>query len=204
MSAPRPILFSDEGCPFAHRVLAMLDHLGVDVDHREAPPHQRPAGLARYSPSLRVPLFVHGNLVVGESAILLDHLAEEHGLPRAWPAPLRDRTVQRQAMALAEAAIVPVLFKGDEAVPSARLAECIDVLERALAGTPAAPSVPAFHLAPIWLRLRWWRPEGVATRGILARPALAEWLDRVAAIPAVARTARGQHLPRGSLGAAPA
>ena len=41
-----PVLFADRGCPFAHRVRALLDHLTVVHDVVESPPGERPLGSA--------------------------------------------------------------------------------------------------------------------------------------------------------------
>jgi glutathione S-transferase len=185
----RPLLFTDHGCAFAHRVLALLDGLEVELDHEEAPPHERPPGLARYSTSGRVPLLVHGDLVIGESTVMLEHLAEFYGFTAAWPRSLTARTRQRHAMAFADAALTPRLFNPGE--PSARLDECLDTLGAVVRDARPEPSLLAFHLAPVALRLRLWRPGSAATRGIQARPALAAWLEAAAALDSVARTARG-------------
>ena len=46
--------------PFAHRVLTLLDHLGIAFDQRQSEVGDKPEGLADYSRSGRIPLLVHG------------------------------------------------------------------------------------------------------------------------------------------------
>lgn len=120
----------------------------------------------------------------------VEYLAEAHGFAEAYPAAVQQRARQRHAMALIDGVLVPNVFR--EAVESAkdeaRLAECLSAIEE-VATTAPAPSLLAFHVAPMWLRLQWWQPEGAATRAIRARPYLAAWLDAAAALSSVGRTA---------------
>ena len=178
-------MFSDRGCPFAHRVYALLDHLGVTPKREIVPLGKSTPGLARHSRSGRVPLLVHGPVTIGESRVMLEYLAEAHGL-EPYPLDLVTRTLQRHAMALLDATLTPTLISGvgpsDE-----RLAECLDVFEAVMVERPVA-SVLAFHFAPMWLRFQWWRPTGAVTRAISGRPRVLSWLDEAAALPSVTRT----------------
>jgi glutathione S-transferase len=184
----RPRLFADRGCPFSHRVLALFAHLGVAHDLTEAAPGETPEGLLRLSPSGRVPMLVHGDLVIGESRVMLEHVAEVYGFDDAWPRDLAPRTRVREAMAMMDAYVAPQLFRDDLAEDDRRLAEYVRVFE-ALAAEPPVPSLVTFHFAPIWMRFKWWHPNGGVTRAIAGRPLLATWLDRAAGIDAIARTA---------------
>jgi glutathione S-transferase len=186
-SPARPLVLADRGCPFAHRVFALLAHLGVEVDCREVPAGQQPDGLVELSPSGRVPLLVHGAVVIGESRVMLEHLAEVYGFESSYPRDLDRRTLHRHAMAVMDGIVAPRLFRADAAA-DARLSECLDAFEH-LALEPPEPCLLTFHLAPLWLRFQWWRPEGAVTQAIRARRTLAAWLDGAAALAAVARTA---------------
>ena len=92
------ILFSDRSCPYAHRVLALALHLGIALERREAPVGDTPDGLQGYSAAHSLPLFVEGPLVLSESRVMLEHLAEAVGFVDAWPDDLAARTRHRQAM----------------------------------------------------------------------------------------------------------
>ena len=188
-SLPRPVIFSDRGCPFAHRVLALLDHLGVVADSIEAPLGQLPEGVTRLSPSGRVPLLVHGLVTIGESRVMLDHLAEAYAFESAYPRALVERTLQRHAMALMDSFVAPSLIRDDVMLDETRLRECLDVFEGVVGLMPPAACLFTFHFAPVWLRLQWWRPDGTITRAIRSRPKLEEWLDAAAKLAAVVRTA---------------
>lgn len=184
----RPLLFSDRGCPFAHRVLALLHHLGVPHDVKEAAVGELPEGLARFSPSARIPLLVHGTIVIGESRVMLEHLAEAYAFQDAYPRAQTERTEARHAMALLDVFIAPTLTRLELRVGDARLAECLDVFERVALPTPPSPSLLAFHFAPVWQRLSWWHPDGLVTSAIHRRPALASWLGEAAGLEAIVRT----------------
>lgn len=191
MNAARPLLLADERCPYAHRVRALLDHLGVEHDLTEAPRGSLPEGIDRWSPSGRIPLLVHGAVVISESRVMLEHIAEAFGYSAALPRELTLRTEHRQAMALMDGTLVPRLAGSAPPLHPARLDECARVLEATVCGTPVTPCLLAFHLAPLWLRFQWWRPEGAITRALRARTELSGWLDEAAALPAVVRTAPG-------------
>lgn len=183
----KPLLLADRGCPFAHRVRALLDHLGVACSLVEAPPGERPAALAEWSPSGRLPFLVDGDLAIGESRVMLEHLADAHAFAAAYPSALAERTLHREAMTLVDAYLVPALF-ADPPLAAARLTECVDRLEAVTTITALDPSLLVFHLAPIWLRLQWWKPNGTVTTAIRARPQLVSWLDAAAATPSIVRT----------------
>ncbi|MCO4762067.1 MAG: glutathione S-transferase [Myxococcales bacterium] len=181
------IVFSDRGCPYAHRVLALLAHLGVPFDHRQAMLGDKPPGIERYSARGSIPLLVDGELVLTESRVILSYLAEAYDFEGAFPGHLAHRTRHRLAMALVDDWLAPALF-GQRDVPGARAREVLDALQQATV-TPPHPSLLAFHVAPIWLRYRRLRPTSEITRAIEARTALCGWLDAVAALPAIERTA---------------
>ncbi|TNF28732.1 MAG: glutathione S-transferase family protein, partial [Deltaproteobacteria bacterium] len=183
--APRPhgsipVLFSDRGCPFAHRVLALFEHLGCPVERRESLVGDRPEGLERYSASGRIPLLVHGELVLTESRVILEYLTERYGFADALPRDLGDRALHRHAMVVADEHLVPRLTGKASGDDERRLADALDALEAATATAPPRPSLLALHLGPLWLAFGSWQPYGAVTRAIEARPQLREWLDGAA------------------------
>jgi glutathione S-transferase len=182
-----PILFCDRGCPFAHRVLSLFEHLAVAFDRREVPLGDKPEGLARYSSSGGVPLLVHGDLVLTESRVMLDYLAERYAFVDAYPSDLDTRTRQRHAMAVADNYLAPRL-SGVRVGPDARLPDVLTALQAATTSRPR-PSLLSMHLAPIWRAFRQWRPDGEITRAIQARPALRRWLDEASELGCVVRAA---------------
>jgi len=168
-------------------VLALLDHLDVPCESKQAPVGQLPDGLEHWSPSGRVPLLVHGAVVIGESRVMLEYLSEAYEFEAAYPAGLRERTRHRYAMALMDGFLAPALATAG-ALDVARLGECLDVIEDAALAAPDVPCLLTMHLAPLWLRFQWWRPEWDVTRAIRERPKLAAWLDAAASSAAIVRT----------------
>lgn len=182
------ILFCDRGCPFAHRVLALFEHLGHPFDRREVAVGSKPEGLEHYSASERLPLLVQGELVITESRVMLEHFAEHYGFTNAYPRDLATRTLHRHAMAVVDDYLVPLLMKritGDDR----RLGDALAAIEAATATTRPLPCLLAIHLAPVWNAFRAWYPDEATTRAIQARPSLRRWLDKALALDCIARTA---------------
>ncbi|MEJ2347042.1 MAG: glutathione S-transferase N-terminal domain-containing protein [Gammaproteobacteria bacterium] len=182
------ILFSDRGCAFAHRVLALLDHLERSADLRESLVGETPAGLYQYSSSGQLPLLVHGDLVLMESRVMLEHLAEYCELEESYPADLGARSRHRHAMAVVDGVLVPLLF-GRTDVDTRRLNDVLRVLEVAFATVAPRACLLAFHVAPIWLRFRLWQPAHTVTYAIQARANLCGWLDAAVQLVSLRRTA---------------
>lgn len=189
-TGPRPILFFDRGCPFSWRVLATASHLGVALDARSCRLGDKPEGIERHSPSRRVPLFVHGEVVLAESRVMIEYLAELHGLAGALPDSIAGRARHRHAMAVVDGEIAPFLFARQLGPRGgARLEEALDVVEDVAGRDLAPPSLFTLHAAPILLAFRAYRPDSPVTRAILARPRLRGWLDGSAELPCIAGTA---------------
>jgi glutathione S-transferase len=181
------MVFADRDCPYAHRIIAMLEHLGVAHDRHEVPIGQKPEGLHRWSPSGRIPVLVVGDVALGESRVVLEYLAEAHGYAGAFSGDLVQRTLEKHAMALVDGHVAPLLFRGGP-IAEARLAECLDLIADATRRAPRE-GVLAFHAAPVWQRFAWWRPESHVTLAVRARPHLHAWLEASVSLPAVVRTA---------------
>ncbi len=196
MSPRRPRLYADRGCPFAHRVLALLEHLNCEHVLIEAPVGDKPKGLAQHSPSERIPFLVHGDIAISESRVMLEYLAEHHDFRGAFPADLETRTLHRHAMALVDDFLAPLLFRAYTAADALRLTDTLDAIEDATGTVAPGPCLLAFHIAPIWLRFQWWHPEGPVTRAMAARTDLARWLDAANHLDSLSRTApdRATHL----------
>lgn len=183
------ILFSDRGCPFAHRVLALFDHLGCQPDLRESMFGEKPEGISQYSASGGVPLLVHGDLIFTESRVMLEHLAEVYEFEESYPEDLAARSLHRHAMAIVDDFLAPQLFARTD-VDALRLDDALRALEIATV-TVVAPQacLLVFHVAPIWLRFLLWHPTHAVTRAVQARDALCSWLDAAVQLGCLRRTA---------------
>jgi glutathione S-transferase len=184
------ILFADRGCPFAHRVLALLEHLGCPPDLRESMVGEKPDGVEQYSANGVIPLLVHDDLVLRESRVMLEHIAEHYAFVDAYPVDLVARSRHRQAMAVVDDFLAPLLFdRTDADVDGPRLGDALLTLEAATATGAPQPQLLAMHIAPIWLRFQLWHPAHAVTRAIEARPVLCGWLDAALQLDCLRRTA---------------
>lgn len=182
------ILFADRGCPFAHRVLALLEHLQAPLDLRESLVGEKPEGIHQYTTSGSIPLLVHGDLVLTESRVMLEHLAEHYSFADAYPADLKSRSRHRRAMAIVDDFLAPLLFgRTDARVDAARLEDALYAVEEVTTSV-ALPDLLTLHIAPIWLRFRMWHPTHVVTHAIESRISLCRWLDAAVQIDCLKRT----------------
>ena len=88
-------LYSFQLCPFAHRVRLALAEKGVAAELIEVDLKNKPASFARISPHGRVPLLLHGEVKLWESAIINEYLDEVFPDPPLMPASLPDRALAR-------------------------------------------------------------------------------------------------------------
>lgn len=180
-------VYSDFGCPFAHRVLAILTELGLEFEHHESEIGVHPKGLELHSPSGRLPILVHGDLVLGESVVILEYLADRFGFDAPFHRDSASRARQREVLAMVDVHLTPLVFTSGEPPDMARFEEFLDVLTRAILPGPAP--LLTFVLGPVWLRLRWKGDSADFMRSIRARPLLEDWLDAMADQKSVTDTA---------------
>jgi glutathione S-transferase len=95
MTEPMLQLYSFELCPFAHRVRLALAEKGVAAEPIEIDLKNKPASFVRISPHGRVPLLLHGEAKLWESAIINEYLDEVFPDPPLMPASLADRALAR-------------------------------------------------------------------------------------------------------------
>jgi glutathione S-transferase len=88
-------LYTFRLCPFAHRVRLALAEKGVASEAIEVDLKNKPAGFARISPFGKVPLLLHGEAKLWESAIINEYLDELLPDPPLMPASLSDRALAR-------------------------------------------------------------------------------------------------------------
>ena len=95
ITEPMLQLYSFQLCPFAHRVRLALAEKGVAAEPIEVDLKNKPASFARISPHGRVPLLLHGEVKLWESAIINEYLDEVFPDPPLMPASLPDRSLAR-------------------------------------------------------------------------------------------------------------
>jgi glutathione S-transferase len=82
-------------CPFAHRVRLALAEKGVAAEPIEIDLKNKPSSFARLSPYGRVPLLLHGEVRLWESAVINEYLNEVFPDPPLMPASPPDRALAR-------------------------------------------------------------------------------------------------------------
>src|SRR3954470_20501566 len=90
MTEPMLQLYSFELCPFAHRARLALSEKAVSAESIEIELKNKPAIFVPISPYGRVPLLLHGEAKLWESAIINEFLDEAFPDPPLFPASLAD------------------------------------------------------------------------------------------------------------------
>jgi glutathione S-transferase len=88
-------LYTFQLCPFAHRVRLALAEKGVAAEPIEIDLRNKPATFPQVSPHGRVPLLLHGEVKLWESAIINEYLDEAFPDPPLMPESLPDRALAR-------------------------------------------------------------------------------------------------------------
>ena len=88
-------LYSFQLFPFAHRVRLALAEKGVAAEPIEIDLKNKPASFARTSPYGKVPLLLHGEVKLWESAVINEYLDEVFPDPPLMPASHSDRALAR-------------------------------------------------------------------------------------------------------------
>ena len=161
----------------------MLAEKGVPYEPVEIDLDDRPAWIYEKNPTGRVPVLEDGELVLPESAVILEYLEERYPEPPLLPADAAERALVRLRVFRFDDALGDAYyaFRRGEGGAAERLARCLAALDRGLADWPLPYGLADVAYLPWLLRLR--DRMGV---DLAPYPALAEHLDRLAERPAVA------------------
>lgn len=88
-------LYTFELCPYAHRVRLALAEKGLAAEMLEVDLKSKPASFLRISPTGAVPLLVHGNVKLWESAVISEYVDETFPDPPLLPATPAERALAR-------------------------------------------------------------------------------------------------------------
>jgi len=183
-----PTLYTAERCPYAARARIVLAEKGLDYDAVEIDLDDRPAWLYEKNPLGRVPVYEEdGGFVLPESEVIMDYLEERYPEPALWPADPAERALGRLWLQRFDDRLGDAYYAVRRGAEGAReeLDAKLGELERVLEGQPYLTG-REYGLADIgyvpWL-LRATERLDVE---LAPFPALASWLERVAARPAVA------------------
>ena len=183
-----PTLYTAERCPYAARARIVLAEKGLDYDAVEIDLDDRPAWLYEKNPLGRVPVYEEdGGFVLPESEVIMDYLEERYPEPALWPADPAERALGRLWLQRFDDRLGDVYYAVRRGTEGAReeLDAKLGELDRVLEGQPYLTG-REYGLADTgyvpWL-LRATERLDVE---LAPFPALASWLERVAARPAVA------------------
>jgi glutathione S-transferase len=95
MTEPMIELYTFQLCPFAHRVRLALAEKGVAAKPIEIDLRNKPTTFARISPNGRIPVLLHGQVKLRESAIINEYLDEVFPDPPLMPESPPDRARAR-------------------------------------------------------------------------------------------------------------
>jgi glutathione S-transferase len=118
-------------CPFAHRSRLTLLEKGVPFEEIEIDLHNKPANFRDISPYGKVPVLVHGDLRVWESAIVNEYLEEVFPHPPLLPKDPIDRARARIWINFADTCLFATsgkLLYGRDSQPTALLQELTEHL----------------------------------------------------------------------------
>jgi glutathione S-transferase len=179
-----PTLYTAERCPYAARVRIVLAEKGLDYDAVEIDLDDRPAWLYEKNPLGKVPVYEEdGGLVLPESRVIMEYVEERYPEPPLWPPDPAERALARLWLERFDKRLSDAYYahrRGEgRADLDARLAE----LERALDAQPYL-SGREYGLADAGYVP--WILRAVERFEVELGPALANWLERLCARPAVA------------------
>jgi glutathione S-transferase len=182
------ILYTAERCPYAARVRIVLAEKGLDYEAVEVDLDDRPAWIYEKNPLGKVPVYEEDQgLVLPESEVIMEYLEERYPEPPLWPADPAERALARVWLERFDDRLGRAYYalrRGDEGARD-ELDRKLAELDVALEAQPYL-SGREYGLADIgyvpWLLRATERLEVE----LQPFPALAVWLEGVAARPAVA------------------
>ena len=195
-------LYSRGDCPFCWKVRLAMAELGSSVELVEVRLGEKHPDVVALNPGGTVPVLVDGGLVLGESAVIVEYLADIGGgglLPTNAAARAQARTVHAYSDSKVGAALRDIVFE-KRARPSgpwddARLAAaeaawlaCQSVLARWLGGRTYFAG-DAYSLAECALGPRFALAEHYGAAVDPAQRELCAWMARVRARPSWAAAA---------------
>ncbi len=182
-------LFSAAGCPYAHRSRALLTLLKAPFELREVDLANKPAELLALSPTQAVPLLEDDGLVLYESAVINEYLAERLAWRDAFSSSLSQRALERLAMKRFDDVVIPAAFASFsnpsslESKPLWR--KEVEFLSRTVKQS-RVESLLGLHVATHWMRVKLAFPENAVVQALGEH--VGEFLNAAAALPCVVAT----------------
>jgi len=179
-------LYDADRCPYCARVRIVLAEKGIEYETVEIDLDNRPAWIYEKNPLGKVPVLEEDTFILPESAVINEYLEERYPEPPLWPSDPGERSLGRLLVfrfdQLSKAYYA--LRRGEDGAGE-RLGSELAKLNAVLDARPFL-SGREYGLADIayvpWI-LRARDRMGVELDSF---PALADWVERLAARPAIA------------------
>lgn len=202
----RLILHSYRRCPFAIRVRMTLEEKGLPYTVVEESLREPSPELLRLHPEGKVPLLVHGDFPLFESAVITEYLEEAFPEVALMPEGPRERAELRLLTFWCNHLFKPDLdlykYRFDElkeegkAALVAKIKGHLEKLSRALEGWPFLLggdfTLADIHIFPFIRQLTKARPDFATT---FEAPLVLEWLERITSRPSFARVMEKKQAP---------
>jgi glutathione S-transferase len=179
-------LYDADRCPYCARVRIVLGEKGIEYEPVQIDLDDRPSWIYEKNPLGRVPVLEEDAFVLPESAVINEYLEERYPEPALWPADAAERSLARLLVFRFDQLSRPyyALRRGEEGARErldAELAKLNAVLE-------AQPFLTGRDYGLTDIAYVPWLVRARDRMGVdLGRfPALAGWLERLAARPAIA------------------
>jgi glutathione S-transferase len=179
-------LYDADRCPYCARVRIVLGEKGIEYEPVQIDLDDRPSWIYAKNPLGRVPVLEEDAFVLPESAVINEYLEERYPEPALWPADAAERSLARLLVFRFDQLSRPyyALRRGEDGARErldAELAKLNAVLE-------AQPFLTGRDYGLTDIAYVPWLVRARDRMGVdLGRfPALAGWLERLAARPAIA------------------
>jgi glutathione S-transferase len=179
-----PTLYTAERCPYAARARITLAEKGIAYDAVEIDLGDRPAWLYEKNPLGKVPVYEEDEgLVLPESEVIMEYLEERYPEPALWPSDPAERALARLWLQRFDDRLGDAYYAARRGEGGEQLDAKLAGLDRALEGQPWLTGLE-YGLADIGYVP--WILRGLERFELELPPAVADWLERASARPAVA------------------
>jgi glutathione S-transferase len=180
-----PTLYTAERCPYAARARIALAEKGIAYDAVEIDLDDRPALIYEKNVLGRVPVYEEDEgLVLPESEVIMEYLEQRYPEPALWPADAAERALARLLVHRFDEHLGSAYYAARRGDGQEQLDARLDALDGLLEAQPWLTG-REYGLADI--AYVPWILRGLERFALELGPALADWLERCSARPAIAQ-----------------
>jgi glutathione S-transferase len=178
-----PTLYTAERCPYAARARIALAEKGIAYDAVEIDLDDRPALIYEKNVLGRVPVYEEDEgLVLPESEVIMEYLEQRYPEPALWPADAAERALARLLVHRFDGHLGSAYYAARRGDGQEQLDARLDALDGLLEAQPWLTG-REYGLADI--AYVPWILRGLERFALELGPALADWLERCSARPAI-------------------